>query len=142
MLLGIDRLLENDSQHLSEPVSQDIDIHGGAYEVRVDIEHDAGGHRERSRLSTREEDPDGLRRKSLLPQHGIAAYGRYMVLSVVCRCSSPRRRRHEPFCDHVPDLPLGLAGELGKLANIHDQRLSTRTLSKEYGGLLAHATTK
>jgi hypothetical protein len=35
-----------------------------------------------------------------------------------------------------------LAGELGKLANIHDQRLSTITLSKEYGGLMARTTAK
>lgn len=101
------------------------------------MQHDARGHRKRYRHPAREEDLDGLRRKSVLPQKSVSSNGRYMVVSIV-RVGTPAfGRRNETFGDHVPDLPFGRAGERRELANVHDRNLSTMFLSKQSVGSMA-----
>src|SRR5215467_4338455 len=104
LALGIGRLHEHIAQHMSDPVNQGVDVHACAQQLRVDMEADARGHRERSRRPTREENSDGLGWKPPLPQNGVAANSGYMVISIVRVSSSPARRRNEAFGDHVPDL--------------------------------------
>src|SRR5262249_20551134 len=103
LMLGIGRLHEHIAQHMSDPVNEGVNVHACAHQLRVDMEADARGHRERSRRPTREENSDGLGRKPLLPQHSVAANGSYVVISIVRVSSSPARRGNEAFGDHVPD---------------------------------------
>src|SRR5262245_60545927 len=92
VMLGIGRLHEHIAQHMSDPVNEGVDGHACAQQLRVDMEADARGHRERSRRPTREENSDGLGRKTPVPQSGVAANGSYMVVSIV-RVRSPAAGR-------------------------------------------------
>src|SRR5262249_51142869 len=136
LMLGIGRLHEQIAQHLSDPSNEGVDVHACAQELRVDMEADARDHRERSRRPTREENSDGLGRKPPLPQRDVAANGSYMVGSIVRVSPSPAGRRDETFGDHVSDLALRRAGARREITNVHDRPLSTKLMSKEYGGMM------
>jgi hypothetical protein len=137
VMLGIGRLHEHIAQHMSDPVNEGVDVHAFAQELRVDMEADARGHRERSRRPTREENSDGLGWKALLPQSGVAANSSYMIISIVRVRSSAAGRRNETFGDHVPDLTLRRSGARREITNVHDRPLSTNILLNHCGRTMA-----
>lgn len=137
VMLGIGRLHENIAQHTSDPVNEGVDVHAYAHELRVDMEADARGHRERSRRPTREENPDGLGRKPPLPQGCVAVNSGYMIISIVRVRSPTAGRRNETFGDHVPDLTLRRAGARREITNVHDRSLSTKIMSNHCGRSMA-----
>jgi hypothetical protein len=137
VMLGIGRLHEHFAQHMSDPVNKGVDVHGHAHKLRVDMEADARGHRERSRRPTREENFDGLGRKPPLPQNAVAANSGYMIVSIVRVRSPAAGRRNETFGDHVPDLTLRRAGARREITNVHDRPLSTKVLSNHCGQTMA-----
>jgi hypothetical protein len=133
VMLGIGRLHEDIAQHVSNPVNDGVDVHAYAHELRVNMEADARGHRERSRRPTCEENSDGLGWKPHLPQNGVAANSGYMIVSIVRVRSPTAGRGNETFGDHVPDLTLRRARARREITNVHDRSLSTKVMSNPCG---------
>jgi hypothetical protein len=126
VMLGIGRLHEDIAQHVSNPVNEGVDVHAYAHELRVNMEADAPGHRERSRRPTCDENSDGLGWKPHLPQNGVAANSGYMIVSIVRVRSPTAGPRNETFGDHVPDLTLRRAGVRREITNVHDRPFRQR----------------